>query len=182
MAGFFEKLLEQKGYIDFGKKPEKIIEEKENLEGIFNKFLTSLKNFENQKNIDDIIGQNSTSELAGSIQMAKDILEKTGLLARNYSNGKEILRNIEVSFNGFLRREARAKERGLAGNADIIKENYNELKDFTDLIIECKDYREKEFGDDSGYLAENEEESAKLRSNMRDYIEKCKQKIRNRSN
>ncbi len=183
MVSFFEKILSgQAGSISFNKSPEKIVKEKENLEGIFNKLLASLNSSENQENIDNIVGSNSASELAKNIQMAKDILEKTGLLARSHSNGKEILRNIEVSFNGFLRRDAGAKEKGLAGYADIIKENYNELKDFADLIIECGDYREKEFGDYSGYLAEDEEEGAKLRSNMRDYIEKCKQKIRSRSN
>ncbi len=181
MAGFFEKILEQRGSIDFGKSPEKIIEGRENLKEIFDKLLFDLKDIDNQKNIDKIIDSGAASELMDDIQMSRDILEKTGLLGGSHSNGKEMLRNIETAFTGFLRK---AKGKGIEKYTDIIKEKYNELKTVINLIIKCEEFRKKEFGDTSGYLTEeeNKKENVNLRLDMHAYLMACKEKFDRRNN
>jgi len=114
-------------------------------------------------------------------RIARDILEKTGLLATSHSNGKEILRNIETSFSAFLKK---AKDRGVEGYADVIREDYNKLKIFFDLALECEEFRKKEFGDASGYLSQddNANENADFRLNIEKYLKKCEEKIRKRNN
>ena len=174
-------MLEERGSIDFGKKPEKIIEGKDNSKELFDKFLNELKDFANQKNIDRVVGPGSAKELAGDIQIAKDILEENGLLEKNYSDGKEILRNIETAFTPFLKK---AREKGVERYADIIKEKYDELKIIAELIIECEEFRRKEFDEISGYLneEENKKENASLRLDTSKYLKACKEKFEKRNN
>lgn len=49
MVSFFEKILEERGSVGFGGNPEKIIKERENLKGIFDKILENLDDLENKK-------------------------------------------------------------------------------------------------------------------------------------
>jgi hypothetical protein len=179
--GFFEKMLEERGSVDFGKKPDNIIEEKENLKGIFDKLSGDLKDPDNIRNIDMILGGGSANDLASEIQIAKDMLERTGLLNRAHSNGKEILRNIQVAFSPFLRR---AKKSGVEAYANIIREQFDELRTAVDLIIECEEFRKKEFDDSSGYLTEEENNkgNANLRLDMPKYLEACRKKFEKRNN
>ena len=181
MTNFFERILhDQTGSIRVGDGPEKVVE-REDLKGILDKFLGCLSDSLNEKNIDKIMGDNSTVELREDIQITKDILEKTGLLANSHSNGKEILRNIETSFTAFLRK---ARDKGVENYADIIKKDYDELKMFFDLTLECKEFREKEFGDTGGYLTEedNAGEGVNLRLDIEKYLKKCEERIRKSNN
>lgn len=68
--------------------------------------------------------------------------------------------------------------------ADIIKEDYDKLKIFFDLVLGCKEFREKEFGGTAGYLTEedNAGENVNFRLNIEKYLKKCEEKIKKRNN
>ena len=181
MDGFFERLLSNEtGSLRVGKGPEKILE-RENLEGLLDKFLENLKSSGNQNVIDQVMHPGFSLELSEDIQITRDILEKTGLLVSANSSGKEILRNIEVSFSNFLRK---AREKGVANYADVIKEECKELEVFFELAVNCQEFREKEFGSASGYLTEEENKAAgvDLRLNLAKYLVACEDKFKKRNN
>jgi hypothetical protein len=181
MPGFFEKFLrDETGSLRVGEGPEKILE-RENLEGILDKFLENLKITENKNIIDQIMYFGFTAKLSEDIQMTRDILEKTGLLVEANSSGKELLRNIETVFTRFLRK---AREKGAGEYEEVIREECKELESFFNLAINCSEFREKEFGSASGYLTEEESKASgvNLRLSLAKYLVACEEKFKKRSN
>jgi hypothetical protein len=177
MVGFFEKILRsEEGSVRVGSGPEKIVE-KENVAGLINIFLKNLEDEENVININAVAGKNAAEELREDIKIAKDLLEKTGLLTGSHSDGKEILRNINATFNVFL---LKAKEKGPEKYADVIKEGYENLRILFSLILDCSEFREKEFSAVGGYLTEEEniDKETSMRLRVDKYLRKCEEKRR----
>ena len=175
MSGFFEKILEERGSLDLGKKPEVIPKNEENLRVVLDKLSDCLREPKNQETLDRIIGQGSAVELDADIKIAKGLLEAEKLMDIVHSNAKEMLINIETAFINFLKK---------GKDEETIREEYDKMKKIIDLTTECEEFRLKEFGDKSAYLTaeENMAEGVNRRLRIDEYLEKCEEKRKRQTN
>ncbi len=143
------------------------------LEITVGKLAGHLARLENAKIINEIVEKEGASEeLAEELFKYWEKLGNRKVMPEN--NAKETFRHIETNLLAFIER---AKKKGADRYKDVIKEEFNSLEDYLNLLKNHKDFERQELSSVNGYLKTRigEKNSRSLRGKREEYIKTCKE-------
>lgn len=143
------------------------------LEFTVGKLAGCLSKPENIKIINEIVDRDGASEeLAEKLFVYWEKLGNRKVMPEN--NAIETFHHIETTLLAFLER---AKKKGVDQYKDIIKEEFNSLEDYLNLLKNHTDFERLELGSVEGYLKAKigEKNSRSLKGKREEYIRICKE-------
>lgn len=140
----------------------------------------SLSRPENFAVVDKVIQKEGASqELTEKLEDFSDKLGSKVVAEEN--SVEDVMRNFQTSLFGFVER---IKKKGAPDQSKekIIKDNFNALRDYVDLLDYHKDFEKAELNNEDGFLKGKikKEEFEKLRANKVAYVAKCKEILEER--
>ncbi len=143
------------------------------LELAVGKLAGHLSKLENAKIVNEIIGRDGASEeLAEELFKYWEKLGNRKVMPEN--NAKETFRHIETNLLAFIEK---AKKKDIEQNKDVIKEEFNSLENYLNLLKNHTDFERLELGSAEGYLKTKigEKNSRSLKGRRAEYIKTCKE-------
>ncbi len=143
------------------------------LELTVGKLAGCLSRSENAKIINEIVEKDGASEeLAEKIFKYWERLGNRKVIPEN--NAKETFRHIETNLLTFIEK---AKKKGVNQYKEVIKEEFNSLEDYLNLLKNHTDFERQELGSVEGYLKTSigEKNSRSLKGKREEYIKTCKE-------
>lgn len=129
---------------------------------------------ENYKIIDQILEEEGgAQELADKLWKYSEKLGAKKINPNN--NARDVLKQLETSIMGFVER---SKKKGIKPDyKEIIKEDFNSLRDYLGLLNKYKDFEKSELNSDLGFLGTliNKKEAQKIKEKKIEYVQRCKE-------
>ena len=129
---------------------------------------------DNARIIDGIVGEGASYEMGEKLINYWEKLGAKKVISEDDSSAKEILRNLELKL--FVPVE-RVKIKGINDDwREVIKEEFNNLKEYVELLEKYADFERAELSTVAGFLGKGKEKKVVtiLRSDKAKYIKTCK--------